>query len=73
MQALEVYQQIQCHGWPMVEALRTFRLTEQEAEALFMRIQWLTEHLPEMVAQWRGPTPDTRAPTHAAAQQNGWG
>lgn len=54
MQAVELYQQIERHGWPMVEALRTLSLSEREAEALFVRLDWLTEHLPALRAQWRG-------------------
>jgi len=54
LEALELYEHIQRHGWDMVEALRTFVLTEREAEALFLRLDWLTTHLPEIVQQWRG-------------------
>mgnify|MGYP001579976739 FL=1 len=61
VQALELYQQIQRHGWPLVEAFRTLRLSETEAEALFLRLAWLTEHLPAMIAAWRGEGRDAAA------------
>lgn len=72
LQALEVYHQIQRHGWPMVQALRTFRLTEQEAEGLFLRLDWLHQNLSEMVAQWRGTATAAQDAQASPASQNGW-
>lgn len=74
LQALELYQQIQRQGWPMVSSLRTLRLSEQEAGALFLRLEWLTEHLPQMLAAWKGTSTEAGTPPPAqAARQNGWG
>mgnify|MGYP001558459861 FL=1 len=72
VQALEMYHQIQRHGWAMVEALRTFRLSEQEAEGLFLRLDWLTENLPTMIAQWRGEATTAQNAQASSASQNGW-
>jgi hypothetical protein len=52
--ALELYWQAQRHGLEAVLQLRTLRLTEQEAEALFLRLDWLTEHLPQMIQAFYG-------------------
>jgi hypothetical protein len=41
-------------SWEQVLALRTLRMSEHEAEALQTRLLWLTEHLPQMRAQFWG-------------------
>lgn len=52
-QALTWYQEIQRHGWAMWEAMRTVVMTEHEADALFLRLDWLTQHLPALVQAFR--------------------
>jgi hypothetical protein len=54
-QALEVYQAIQIHGFDLVQAFRTWRLSPQEAEALWCRVGWLREHLPAMLGEGDRP------------------
>ena len=66
--ALEVYQQIQRHGWDLVATLRPLNLTEREAEALLIRLDWLTEHLPPMLAAFYG---HTQEPAHGRTTPTG--
>ena len=61
--AIELHQQIQRHGWTMVAALRTLRLTENEAEALFMRLDWLKQELPGMLQAFAGLAQQTAQPS----------
>lgn len=53
-QALQLYQQIQRHGWEMVQSLRHWTMTLQEAEGLLVRLDWLTEHLPGILQTFYG-------------------
>ena len=57
--AFDVYEQIQRHGWPLVAALRQLDLTGWAADALFWRLDWLTQHLPAIMREWRGVEPAT--------------
>jgi len=70
--AVELYQQIQRHGWSMVAALVPLPESAAAREALFIRLDWLTQHYPAMLAQWQGsaPTSSQEAPTY---DQNRYG
>ena len=46
--ALQLYEEIQGSGWELFQALRTFRLSEQEAEALYIRLTYLGQVLPAL-------------------------
>lgn len=52
--ALDLYQQIDAYGWDLVSTLHTESLSAYEAEALFVRLAWLTDHLPGLRAQYFG-------------------
>ena len=51
----------------MVAALWPLHVTERDAEALFVRIDWLTQYFPLMLAQWEAqgqPEGDPHATHH---------
>lgn len=52
-QALALHREIVAQGWPVVEALRTLRLTTAEAEALYIRLGWLQQELPALMTAYQ--------------------
>ena len=54
-QAVALYQQVQAQGWAQATALRTWRLSRPEAEALGWRVAWLQANLPGMLGAPSGP------------------
>jgi hypothetical protein len=48
MQAFRLYEALRQGDRELFLSLRTIRLTEQEAEALYVRLQYLDEALPQL-------------------------
>lgn len=52
-QALALHQEVRAHGWPLVEAFRTLRLSTAEAEALYIRLGWLQDELSALITAYQ--------------------
>ena len=50
--AIDLYHETKRLGWPLVESLRTIRLTTAEAEALLVRFEWLDKELPGILEEF---------------------